>query len=155
MPTAPTTDRIEKEIVMKAPRARVWRALTDAAEFGKWFGAEMKDSFAPGTRAQGRITHPGYEHLTLEMTVERMEPERLFSWRWHPYAVDPGQDYSGEPTTLVLCELTDVPGGTRLRIVESGFDRVPLARRAEAYRMNSGGWAEQVRNIARYLGERE
>jgi uncharacterized protein YndB with AHSA1/START domain len=154
MSTATSTDRIEKEIVVKAPRAKVWRALTDAAEFGKWFGAQMKDAFAPGARAQGRITHPGYEHLTLDMTVERMEPERLFAWRWHPYAVDPGKDYSGEPTTLVECELSDVPGGTRLRIVESGFDRVPLARRAEAYRMNSEGWAEQVRNLARYLGER-
>lgn len=148
------TDRIEKEIVVKAPRPRVWRALTDAAEFGKWFGAEMKDTFAPGARAQGRITHPDYEHLTLDMTVERMEPERLFSWRWHPYAVDPKQDYSGEPTTLVECELTDVPGGTRLRVVESGFDRIPLARRAEAYRMNSGGWAEQMQNIAKYLDQR-
>jgi len=154
MPTATGTDRIEKEFVMKAPRARVWRALTDAAEFGTWFGAEMKDTFAPGARAQGRITHPGYEHLTLDMTVERMEPERLFSWRWHPYAVDPKQDYSSEPTTLVECELTDVPGGTRLRVVESGFDRVPLARRAEAYRMNSEGWAEQVHNIAKYLDQR-
>jgi uncharacterized protein YndB with AHSA1/START domain len=155
MPAAPGTDRIEKEIVMKAPRARVWRALTDPAEFGKWFGAVMQDAFAPGARARGRITHPGYEHLTLEMTVERMEPERLFSWRWHPYAVDPKQDYSGEPTTLVECELTEVPGGTRLRIVESGFDRIPLARRAEAYRMNEGGWAAQVQNIARYVDERK
>ena len=154
MATAPGTDRIEKEIVMKAPRARVWRALTDAAEFGKWFGAEMKDGFAPGARARGRITHPGYEHLTLEMTVERMEPERLFSWRWHPYAVDPAQDYSREPTTLVECELSDVPGGTRLRIVESGFDQIPVARRAEAYRMNEGGWAQQVQSIAKYLDEK-
>jgi len=155
MSAARDTDRIEKEIVMKAPRARVWRALTDAAEFGKWFGVEMKDTFAPGMRAHGRITHPGYEHLTLEITVERMEPERLFSWRWHPYAVDPQQDYSKEPTTLVECELTDVPGGTRLRIVESGFERIPVARRAEAYRMNAEGWAQQVQSIARYLDERK
>ena len=155
MPAGPGTDRIEKEIVMKAPRARVWRALTDPAEFGKWFGAEMKDAFAPGARARGRITHPGYEHLTLDLTVERMEPEHFFSWRWHPYAVDPRHDYSSEPTTLVECELTEVPGGTRLRIVESGFDRVPLARRAEAYRMNEGGWAAQLQNIARYVDERK
>jgi len=155
MTTATTTDRIEKEIVMKAPRPRVWRALTDPAEFGRWFGAEMKDTFAPGARAQGRITHPGYEHLTLDMTVERMEPERFFSWRWHPYAVDPGQDYSSEPTTLVECELTDVPEGTRLRIVESGFDRIPLPRRAEAYRMNSQGWSAQAQNIAKYLDDRK
>src|SRR5262245_22089897 len=153
MTTTTATDRIEKEIVLKVPRSRVWRALTDAAEFGKWFGVEMKDGFAPGARAQGRITTPGYEHVTMDVTVERMEPERLFSWRWHPYAIDPKKDYSGEPTTLVECELSDVPGGTRLRIVESGFDRVPLARRAEAYRMNAGGWDIQAQNIARYLGE--
>jgi uncharacterized protein YndB with AHSA1/START domain len=113
----------------------------------------MKDPFVPGAKAKGKITHPGYEHLTLDMTVERMEPERLFSWRWHPYAVDPARDYSAEPTTLVECELTDVPGGTRLRIVESGFDQVPMARRAEAYRMNSEGWASQVQNVAKHLGE--
>ena len=153
MATANSTDRIEKEIVMKAPRARVWRALTDPAEFGKWFGAEMKDVFRPGARAQGRITHPGYDHLTLDMTVERMEPERLFSWRWHPYAVDPKQDYSKEPMTLVECELTDADGGTRLKIVESGFDQVPLARRAEAFRMNSEGWAAQVQNIMKYVDQ--
>jgi uncharacterized protein YndB with AHSA1/START domain len=153
MTAATSTDKIEKEIVLKAPRARVWRALTDPAEFGKWFGVEMKDPFVPGAKATGKITHPGYEHLTLDMTVERMEPERLFSWRWHPYAVDAARDYSAEPTTLVECELTDVPGGTRLRIVESGFDRVPVARRAEAYRMNAEGWASQVRNVAKYLGE--
>ena len=155
MSAVTSTDRIEKEIVMKAPRAKVWRALTDAAEFGNWFGVEITDTFAPGARAQGRITHPGYEHLTLEMTVERMEPQQLFSWRWHPYAVDPKQDYSSEPTTLVECELTDVPGGTRLRVVESGFDRIPLTRRSEAYRMNSQGWAQQVQNIAKYVDERK
>jgi uncharacterized protein YndB with AHSA1/START domain len=154
MPTTPDTDRIEKEIVMKAPRAKVWRALTEPAQFGKWFGAEMKGPFAPGVRALGKITSPGYEHMTLDMTIERMEPERLFSWRWHPHAVDPAHDYSGEPTTLVECELSDVPGGTRLRIVESGFDRVPLARRAEAFRMNSDGWAAELQNIARHLGEK-
>jgi uncharacterized protein YndB with AHSA1/START domain len=151
MPIATSTDRIEKEIVMKVPRARVWRALTDAAEFGRWFGAEMKDTFAPGARAQGKITYPGYEHLMLDITVERMEAERFFSWRWHPYAVDAKHDYSSEPTTLVECELTEVAGGTRLKIVESGFDRIPVARRSEAYRMNSEGWAEQVQNIAKYV----
>jgi uncharacterized protein YndB with AHSA1/START domain len=152
---ASSTDRIEKEIVIKAPRARVWRALTDAAEFGKWFGAEMKDKFAPGAHVQGKITNPGYEHLKLEMTVQRMEPEQLFSWRWHPYAVDPKVDYSAEPTTLVECELADAPGGTRLRIVESGFDAVPLARRAEAFRMNANGWASQAQRIAKYLAEHQ
>ena len=107
----------------------------------------------PGRRAEGNITHPGYEHVTLEVQVERMEPEHLFSWRWHPYAVDPAQDYSGEPTTLVVFELEEVPEGTRLKVTESGFDQIPLARRDEAFRMNSGGWAGQVKNIARYVGE--
>lgn len=151
--TATETDRIEKEIVIRAPRSKVWRALTDSKEFGKWFQAAMKDPFVPGQRAEGNITHPGYEHLTLEVQVERMEPERLFSWRWHPYAVDPAQDYSGEPTTLVTFELEEVPEGTRLKVTESGFDQIPLARRDEAFRMNSGGWAAQVENIARYVGE--
>jgi len=151
--TATSTDRIEKEIVLRAPLSRVWKALTDAKEFGKWFQVEMKDAFAPGAPARGRITHPGYEHLTLEVQVERMEPERLFSFRWHPYAVDPKQDYSGEPTTLVVFELEAIPEGTRLKVTESGFDRIPLARRAEAFRMNSGGWAQQVENIAAYVGQ--
>jgi uncharacterized protein YndB with AHSA1/START domain len=147
------TDVIEKEIVVHAPRTRVWRAITDAREFGRWFQAEMKDPFVPGRRAEGRITYPGYEHLTLEIQVERMEPEHLFSWRWHPYAIDPQQDYSNEPTTLVVFELEEVPGGTRIKVKESGFDQIPLARRAEAFRMNSDGWAAQVQNIARYVGE--
>lgn len=147
------TDRIEKEIIVHAPRARVWRAITDAREFGQWFRVEMKDSFAPGARAQGRITHPGYEHVTFEVHVDRMEPERLFSWRWHPYAVDPKQDYSKEPTTLVVFELEEVPEGTRIRVTESGFDQIPLARRSEAFRMNSDGWAAQVENVARYVGQ--
>ena len=101
--------------------------------------------------ARGRITHPGYEHLTLEVQVERMESERLFSWGWHPYAIDPKQDYSKEPTTLVVFELEDVPEGTRLKVTESGFDRIPAARRAEAFRMNADGWAQQVENVARHV----
>lgn len=148
-----STDRIAKEIVLRAPRSRVWRALTDAKEFGTWFRAEMKDAFSPGAPARGRITYPGYEHLTFEVVVERMEPERLFSFRWHPYAVDPEKDYSSEPMTLVEFELSDVPEGTLLKVTESGFDRIPLERRAEAFRMNSGGWEEQMRNVARYVGE--
>ena len=151
--TATSTDRIEREIVLRAPRSRVWRALTDATEFSRWFMAEMKDRFAPGATARGRVTYPGYEHLTLEVHVERMEPERLFSFRWHPYAVDPKQDYSKEPTTLVVFELEEIPEGTRLKVTESGFDQIPIARRAEAFRMNSQGWAEQVQNIATYVGQ--
>ena len=147
------TDRIEKEIVVRAPRSRVWRALTDAREFGQWFRAEMADEFAVGALARGRITYPGYEHLTLEVHVERLEPERVFAFRWHPYAVDPKEDYANEPTTLVVFELEEVPEGTRIRVTESGFDQIPLARRAEAFRMNSEGWAEQVQNVARYVGQ--
>jgi uncharacterized protein YndB with AHSA1/START domain len=148
------TDRIEKEIVLRAPRSRVWRAITNAKEFGEWFRVDMKDEFKPGAPAKGRITHPGYEHLVLEVLVERMDPEELFSFRWHPYAVDPKQDYSKEPTTLVVFELQDHPEGTRLRITESGFDRIPVARRAEAFRMNSGGWEAQTQNIAKYVSEK-
>jgi len=150
-----STDVIEKEIVVHAPRAKVWRAITDSREFGKWFRAEMQDPFVPGARARGRITHPSYEHLTLEIEVERLEPEHLFSWRWHPYAIDPQQDYSHEPTTLVVFELEEVPQGTRIKVSESGFDRIPLARRAEAFRMNSQGWAQQMQNIARYVDRTE
>jgi uncharacterized protein YndB with AHSA1/START domain len=145
------TDRIEKEIVMKAPRARVWRALTDAREFGRWFGVDLSGAFAPGETARGRFLHPGYEHLMLELTVERMEPERLFSLRWHPHAVDPARDYSQEPTTLVVFELQDVPGGTRVKVTESGFDQLPPARRAEAFPLNAEGWAQQVRNLAGHV----
>jgi uncharacterized protein YndB with AHSA1/START domain len=146
-----STDFIEKEIVVRAPRSRVWQAITDSQEFGKWFRAEMKAPFVPGASTQGRITHPGYEHLTFEVQVERMEPEHLFSLRWHPYAVDPQHDYSQEPTTLVVFELDEVPQGTRIRVTESGFDQIPLARRAEAFRMNSNGWAQQLENITRYV----
>jgi len=148
-----STDRIEKEIVVRAPRSRVWRALSDAKEFGAWFRAEMKDAFSPGAPARGRILHPGYEHLTFEIQVECIEPEHLFSYRWHPYAVDLKHDYSSEPTTLVTFELSEVPEGTRVKVIESGFDRIPLERRAEAFRMNSGGWEAQMQNIARYAGE--
>lgn len=145
------TDRIEKEIVVRAPRARVWKALTDTREFGRWFGVEMKDAFVAGQRAHGVITIPGYEGIPLDVEVERMEPERTFSWRWHPHAVDPQRDYSSEPTTLVVFELEDVPEGTRLRVTESGFDRIPVERRAEAFRLNTDGWAEQLRNVARHV----
>lgn len=150
--TVTTTDRIEKKIVLRAPRARVWRALASAEEFGDWFGADMKGAvFVPGQTARGRITHPGYEHLMLELLIERMEEGRLLSWRWHPYAVDPKADYAREPMTLVVFELQDMPEGTLLTVVESGFDRIPAARRAEAFRMNEGGWAEQMQNFERHV----
>src|SRR5262245_53659873 len=147
-----STDRIEKTIVLGAPRSRVWRALTNAEAFGQWFGVQLAGALEPGARVTGRITHEGYEHVPFEITVERMEPERLFTWRWHPGAVDLGADYSAEPTTLVSFELTEVADGTRLTVVESGFDGIPLARRATAYRGNDEGWTQQVASIERYLG---
>jgi uncharacterized protein YndB with AHSA1/START domain len=146
------TDRIEKSVVLRAPRSRVWRAITNAGEFGSWFGARLEGDFAPGARVKGRITIPGYEHVVMDVTVERVEPERLFSYRWHPYAIEPGVDYSGEPTTLVEFRLEEVTGGTRLTVTESGFDRIPAARRAEAFRMNDQGWAGQLKNIERHVG---
>lgn len=145
------TDRIEKSTILKAPRSRVWRALTRPEEFGAWFGCRLNGPFAPGARVSGPITIPNYEHLTMKFVVERIEPEHLFSYRWHPYAVDPTVDYSDEPMTLVEFQLADVPGGTRLTVVESGFEQIPVARRATAYRMNDGGWTAQVVNIEKYV----
>lgn len=150
---ASSTDGIEKRVLLRAPRARVWRALTDARELGQWFGVVMAGPFTPGARLTGKITHKGYEDAPFEITVERMEPERLFSYRWHPYAHDPKVDYSSEPTTLVTFELEEAEQGTLLTVVESGFDGVPLARRAEAFRMNDEGWAEQMKSIERYVGQ--
>jgi uncharacterized protein YndB with AHSA1/START domain len=146
-----STDRIEKSIVLRAPRSRVWRALADPDEFGRWFGARLAGAFAPGARVTGQITTSRYEHLTFELVVEKVEPERMLAYRWHPYAVDPGVDYASEPMTLVEFRLVEVDGGTELTVAESGFDRIPLARRAEAFRMNDQGWAEQVRNLERYV----
>lgn len=147
------TDRIEKRIVIRAPRARVWHALTDAGQFSQWFGVKLAGPFAPGARLRGEVTHKGYEHVPFEITIERMEPEKFFSWRWHPYAVDPKMDYSTEPTTLVVFELEEVPEGTQLTVVESGFDGIPLARRLEAYRSNEQGWAAQMNAIERYVSQ--
>jgi len=147
-----STDRIERQVILKASRSRVWRALSNATEFGSWFGVAFKDVvFASGKRVRGQVTYPGYEHVVFEIEIERMEPERLLSWRWHPAAIEAGVDYSQEPTTLVVFELEDVEGGTLLRIVESGFDGIPLSRRQEAFRMNSGGWDGQVENIRKHV----
>ena len=148
-----STDRIEKTVTLRAPRARVWRALTDADEFGAWFGVKLESPFAEGATVRGTITHPGYEHVTMEIRIERIEPERYFAYRWHPYAIDPTVDYSPEPTTLVEFTLDEAEGGTVLTIVESGFDRIPAARRAEAFRMNEGGWTAQVKNIERHVSQ--
>jgi uncharacterized protein YndB with AHSA1/START domain len=150
---ASQTDRIEKKIVLKAPRTRVWRAISDSKEFGAWFGASFNRPFTPGAKMEGTITMKGYEGFKFEITIERMEPERLFSFRWHPYAIDPKVDYSGETPTLVVFELEEVSGGTQLKVVESGFDRIPAARRAEAFRMNEHGWDAQLKNVERHVSE--
>jgi uncharacterized protein YndB with AHSA1/START domain len=146
-----STDRIEKEIVLRAPRTRVWHALADLDQFSAWFGIKLEGSFAPGARARGQFELPGHGTVTVEIAIERMDPESRMSYRWHPYAFEPGVDYSNEPATLVEFQLEEVADGTRLTVVESGFDRIPAARRAEAFRMNDAGWAEQMENIARYV----
>jgi uncharacterized protein YndB with AHSA1/START domain len=145
------SDRIEKTIELQAPVARVWRALTDHEEFGTWFRVRLDGPFLPGRTVQGHVTYPGYEHLHFEVIVKKMEPERLFSFTWHPYAVDPKQDYSGEPPTLVAFSLEKSAKGTRLTVVESGFDKLPSHRRDEAFRMNERGWGMQMENIAKHL----
>ena len=149
---ASTTDRIEKQIQVTANRSRVWRAISDAEEFGSWFGIKLDRPFAAGATTVGRITIPRYEHVTVEIVVEKVEPEEYFSYRWHPYAVDPAIDYSPEPMTLVEFRLEETPTGTAVTITESGFDRLPASRRAEAFRMNESGWAGQSKNLARHVG---
>lgn len=146
-----TDDRIEKRIELKAPVSRVWRALTDYREFGQWFRVKLDGPFVPGQVSRGHITYPGYEHLKWEAVVQEMEPERLFSFTWHPYAVDPKIDYSKETPTLVEFRLEKRASGTLLVVTESGFEKIPADRRLEAFRMNDGGWAEQMKNIERHV----
>jgi uncharacterized protein YndB with AHSA1/START domain len=144
------TDTIKKQVVLRAKPARVWRALSNAHEFGTWFGAEFHDDFVPGKTARGKVVYQGKD-IPITFQIERMEPERLLAFRWHPYAVDPAIDYSREPTTLVELALAATPEGTLLTVTESGFDQIPLARRAKAFEMNDGGWAAQMQNIARHV----
>ena len=146
-------DRIEKQIELKAPRARVWRALTDYREFSQWFQVSLTSPFVPGQTTRGQITYPGYEHLQMEVVVQKLEPEDYFSFTWHPYAIEPGVDYSQETPTLVEFRLEEVTGGALLTVTESGFQKLPAHRRAEAFRMNNDGWAEQLKNIERYVGQ--
>lgn len=146
-----STDRIQKEVEIKAPIARVWKALTDYKEFGNWFRVNLEGPFVPGETTRGNILHPGYEHLVMEVVVQEMKPEHYFSFTWHPYAVDPDQDYSQEEPTLVEFTLQETETGTHLRVVESGFDKIPAHRRDEAFRMNEGGWTAQVQNIKAHV----
>lgn len=146
-------NRIEKQIELKAPVSRVWRAITDYREFGDWFRVQLDGPFVPGQVSTGHIAYPGYEHLKWEAVVQKMESERIFSFTWHPYAVDPKVDYSKEAPTLVEFKLEKTANGTLLRLIESGFDKVPADRRLEAFRMNDRGWAEQLQNIERHVAK--
>jgi uncharacterized protein YndB with AHSA1/START domain len=157
-----TTDRIEKKVLLRAPRERVWHAISDAKQFGTWFGVEFDGPFVAGARITGKMTptkvdpaiakmQEPYTGMAFEYTVDRIEPMRLFSFRWHPFAIDPKVDYASEPATLVVFELEEVAGGTQLTITESGFDRIPLERRAKAFGANSEGWAKQTELIAKYV----
>jgi uncharacterized protein YndB with AHSA1/START domain len=150
-------DRIEKRIELKAPVSRVWRALTDYREFGQWFRVKLDGPFVPGQVSRGQMTYPGYEHVKWEAVVEKMEPERLFSFTWpHPKSFDPAGysgDYSKDPTTLVEFRLEKTKNGTLLTVVESGFDKLPGDLRLEAFRRNEGGWSEQMKNIENYVAQ--
>ncbi len=156
------TDRIEKKIHLRAPRKRVWRALTEPKEFGRWFGMKFDGPFTPGVRVRGTLVatevdpevaklQKEFEGLPFEITIERIEPERLFSFRWHPNAIERGVDYSAEPTTLIVFDLEEVANGVMLTVTESGFDRIPLARRATAFTANEEGWTMVVKLIEKYL----
>lgn len=145
------SDRIEKEIELRAPIERVWQALTDSNEFGTWFRVKLDGPFVAGQITTGHITYPGYEHLKWQVRVKQMEAPRLFSFEWHPYAVDPNVDYSQEPATLVEFRLEPTATGTRLTLVESGFDALPSHRRDEAWRMNDHGWSVQMQNIQTHV----
>jgi len=144
-------NRIEKQTQIDAPVSRVWRALTDAAEFGEWFRVKLDGPFVVGQSVRGQITYPKYEHLRIDMTVKAMTPETYFAYTWHPYPMDPSVDYTLETPTLVEFRLADVAGGTSLTVVESGFEHIPSARRDEAFRSNSSGWAGQMENIKAYV----
>jgi uncharacterized protein YndB with AHSA1/START domain len=146
-------NQVKKQIEIAAPLSRVWRALTDSRQFGEWFLVKMDGPFVAGRPVGGQITHPGYEHLRMEIVVKAIEPETLFSYTWHPYAIDPKVDYSKEESTLVEFRLEATAFGTLLTVTETGFDKIPAARRAEAIRMNDGGWAQQVKNIQAYAAK--
>jgi uncharacterized protein YndB with AHSA1/START domain len=156
------TDRIEKKILLHAPRKRVWRALTDSVEFGLWFGVKLDGPFVPHARMRGVIVpttadadvakaQKAYEGKSFEIHVEQIEPERLFSFRWHPFAVEPGIDYTSEPMTLVVFALEEQANDTLLTVTESGFDQIPLARRSKAFDANEQGWGAVVQLIEKHL----
>lgn len=146
------TDQVERSIVIQAPRTRVWNALTHAESFGAWFGADLKgQAFVPGKRTRGLNTACGHDNVWFDVLVERIDPQDLFSYRWHPFNIDTSRDYGAEPETLVTFTLEDAPGGgTRLTVIESGFDALPPGRRQEAFPMHSRGWEVQLEKLARH-----
>lgn len=155
-------DSIEKTILLKAPRSRVWRAITESEQFGAWFGMRVDRPFAPGTTVKATMVgttvdadvakkQKEYAGTPFEMVIERVEPETLFSFRWHPGP--PGTDYAKEPMTLVEFRLAEAPGGVMLTVTESGFDKIPLARRAQAFNGNAEGWAIVVTLIEKYVAQ--
>lgn len=145
------TERIVKTVELKAPVARVWRALADHNEFGRWFRVELDGPFEPGALSTGRMTYPGSEHYPWRAVIERMEPERLLSFRWHDFDQTSGEDVALQPTTLVELRLEAIPEGTRLTITESGFEALPEPRRLEVLRGNTQGWNIQADNIAAHV----
>ena len=147
-----TENRIEKHVDLKAAPPKVWRALTNHQEFGEWFGVKLEGPFVTGRTVAGRLTYPGFEHMQWAVDVKKMETERLFSFTWHPFAIDVNVDYSQETPTLVEFQLTALGTGTHLVVVESGFENIPANRRLEAFRMDTEGWIEQMENIAKYVG---
>ena len=149
-----STDRIEKTVFLRAPRSRVWRAIATPEEFGAWFGVNLEGAFAPGKQVSGRITIKGYENVPMEITIDRVEPERLISFRWHPFAVEGSRDYGAEPTTLVAFELEQRRDGVMLTVTESGFDDLPQARRDPAFRANEQGWAKEMELVGKYVDQR-
>lgn len=164
MPDPMSTERIEKKILLRAPLQRVWRALSDSKEFGAWFGVRFDTPFKPGAHIRGKIVgttvdaeiaklQKQHEHVPFEITIDRIEPERLFSFRWHPHAIEPGVDYSKEPTTLITFTLEEVTNGVMLTVTESGFEQIPLARRAKAFTANEQGWGMVVQLIEKYLAK--
>ena len=146
-----STDAITRTVIIKAPRSRVWKAVSDAKQFGAWFGVRIDGVFSPGRASSGRMTIKGFEHYDFTIDIDRVEPETLFSYAWHPYAIDLEKDYSHEKKTLVTFRLSDVPEGTKVEITESGFDALPKDRYDEAYRSNTGGWAHQAENVRNYV----
>jgi uncharacterized protein YndB with AHSA1/START domain len=145
--------RIEKQIEIAAPVSRVWQALTDSSQFSQWFTVTMEGPFLAGQPVTGKCTGRGYEHVRLQIVVQEIKPETYFSYKWHPYALDTTKDYSQETPTLVEFHLSEIPSGTLLAVTESGFDKLPQERYADALRMNTRGWEQQMNNINSYVSK--